>query len=224
MIGVTTAVVLDKRIKRKDETYAVKLRVTYKRQQQYYPVNEFLTIEDWEKTQFKNPRKGYKDKKLYFNDIEQRAIDIIKSLHPFSFKRFAKKFNQDSNLQRDALILMKEFIDSLKEENRFGSAQTYSDALNSIKKFLQTQKRKKLMVWHIDPEWLKDYEDWMTKKGRSSSTIGIYLRSLRTIVNVAIEAGSIDKEDYPFGKRKYQIPSSKNIKKALKISDIKENS
>lgn len=222
MIGVTTGVILDKRNLRKDDTYAVKLRVTHKRQQQYYPINVFLTVEDWEKTQQKNPRKGYKEDKFYFNEIEQRAIDIIKKLHPFSFTSFERKFNQDSELQKDALILIENYIIFLRYEERFGTAQSYNDALKSFKNFLKTQKRKKIMVWNITPEWLKKYEKWMTEMGRSPTTIGFYLRNLRAIINMAIENGSLDKEEYPFGKRKYQIPSSKNIKKALKIIDIKK--
>jgi hypothetical protein len=35
----TTSIIHDKRIKKKDNTYAVKLRVTYNRTQQYYPLN-----------------------------------------------------------------------------------------------------------------------------------------------------------------------------------------
>lgn len=34
----------------------------------------------------------------------------------------------------------------------------------------------------------------------------MYLRALRTIMNIAIGDGVIKREMYPFGKRKYQIP------------------
>ncbi|MCK3683967.1 site-specific integrase [Maribellus sp. YY47] len=222
MIGVTTSIVLDTRVQRADETYAVKLRITYKRQQKYYPIGIWLNEEAWQRTQQDNPRKGYKENKLYFNEIEKRAIDIIKQLHPFSFSGFKRKFNQDSQQQLDTVELFNEYIKKMKDEERFGSAASYSDALTSIQKFLATQKRKKLMVWDITPEWLQGYEDWMKAQKRASSTIGIYLRSLRTIVNIAIENGSISREDYPFGKRKYQIPASQNVKKALTLSDIKK--
>ena len=40
MIGVTTAIVQDYRIKRKDDTYAIKLQVTFNRMQKYYPLGE----------------------------------------------------------------------------------------------------------------------------------------------------------------------------------------
>ena len=61
----------------------------------------------------------------------------------------------------------------------------------------------------------------MFENGSSATTIGITPRNLRTIINIAIEDGNLDRSLYPFGKRKYQIPSGKNVKKALKLADIK---
>jgi len=56
----------------------------------------------------------------------------------------------------------------------------------------------------------------MLKRGCSRTTVGIKLRPLRTIFNEAIEMGIIKREKcYPFGRRKYQIPTGRNIKKAL---------
>jgi integrase/recombinase XerD len=60
----------------------------------------------------------------------------------------------------------------------------------------------------------------MLSNGNSVTTIGIYLRSLRTLFNNAIAEGMISKELYPFGKKKYEIPTGKNVKKALTLSDI----
>ena len=48
MIGATTAVVHDTRVCKKDGTYAIKLRLTYDREQKYFPLGKFLTKEDWE--------------------------------------------------------------------------------------------------------------------------------------------------------------------------------
>ncbi len=56
----------------------------------------------------------------------------------------------------------------------------------------------------------------------SITTVGIYLRALRMIINIAIDNTAFRKEDYPFGKRRYVIPTGKNIKKALPIDQIKK--
>lgn len=62
----------------------------------------------------------------------------------------------------------------------------------------------------------------MLALNRSISSVGFYLRPLRTIMNLAKENGIIKPEAYPFGKRKYIIPTARNIKKALSIEQIKQ--
>ncbi len=222
MIGVTTAVVHDTRVKRTDGTYAVKLRVTYNREQKYYPVNVHLTKEDWARTQSEKPRNEFKEHKLYFSRIEQRALDIIKELQPFSFEGFEKKFDQRVDRTKDVLTYLDNYIKQLSKDNRSGTADSYQCAYNSFKKYLESKGRKRLNFGDVTPDWLKDYESWMLENEKSNTTIGIYLRSLRTIINIAIEDGTLAREFYPFGKRKYQIPSGRNVKKALIISDIQK--
>jgi integrase/recombinase XerD len=51
-------------------------------------------------------------------------------------------------------------------------------------------------------------------KGKSATTVGIYLRGLRVIFNKAIDLKAVEKELYPFGVKKYEIPASSNKKKA----------
>jgi integrase/recombinase XerD len=221
MIGITTAIIHDKRVLRNDGTYAVKLRVTFKRIQKYYPISVSLTSNEWEKVFSERPRKEYKDHLLYFNKVEQDANEIIKEMPVFSFSAFEKKFNNGPKIEQDALTVFQSYVDQLKQEQRIGTSSSYNCALVSIKKFVESKHRKKLNFWDITSEWLTEYETWMIKKGNSNTTIGIYVRSLRTIVNLGIERNLLDKDSYPFGKRKYQIPASKNIKKALVIEDIK---
>ncbi len=43
--------------------------------------------------------------------------------------------------------------------------------------------------------------------------MGIYMRQLRAIINLAIKEGIMSQEKYPF--KKYQIPAGRNVKKAL---------
>ena len=220
MIGLTTAIIHDKRTLRKDGTYAVKLRITYYRVQKYYPVNVSLTEEEWIKVYSEKPRSEYKKNLLYFNQLEQKALDIIAGLPVFSFPAFEKKFDQKPKEYADTISLFEKYIANLKIEDRIGTALSYGCALSSLKQFVTNKKRKKLNFSDVTPEFLSNYEDWMVERGNSNATMGIYMRSLRTIINVAIEEGYMDKEAYPFGKRRYQTPSGKNTKKAIKIVDV----
>jgi integrase len=72
----------------------------------------------------------------------------------------------------------------------------------------------------ITPEFLKSYEAWMKAQGRSTTTVSMYLRALRTLINKAIAAGEFSQEAYPFGRYKYVIPSAQKVKKVLTLSEI----
>jgi hypothetical protein len=58
-------------------------------------------------------------------------------------------------------------------------------------------------------------------KEKSLTTVSMYLRALRAVYNKAIEENEIEQEFYPFGKRKYQVPATKNTKKALSKEQLR---
>lgn len=108
------------------------------------------------------------------------------------------------------------FIKKLIREGRISTAISYHCSYVSLKKF-----KGDVAFSSITVSWLNEYENWLKSQELSKSTVGIYLRPLRAIFNEAIEDGIIKREKcYPFGKRKYRIPSSRNIKKALDLTEI----
>src|SRR5690606_17208599 len=80
---------------------------------------------------------------------------------------------------------------------------------------------KRLEFKDITSQWLTEYEDNLIKNGKSKTTVGMYLRPLRAIFNTAISNNTIKADLYPFGKRKYTIPTPKGVKKALPKEDLK---
>ena len=78
--------------------------------------------------------------------------------------------------------------------------------------------KKGLKVTDITVAFLKEYERHMRQNDASPSTIGIYLRQLRRIINVAINEGLLSADKYPF--KGYSIPASRNIKKALNENQV----
>jgi integrase len=88
--------------------------------------------------------------------------------------------------------------------------------MNSLKQF-----KNSFGFYDISPNFLKRYETWMVNNGNTKTTVGIYTRNLRSIYNYGISKNVIKKdENYPFGKRKYVIPSGSNKKKALSQDEV----
>lgn len=107
-------------------------------------------------------------------------------------------------------------VRKLLSEHRVRTAASYQTAYFAISRF-----RGNMRFIDIDVAFLKQLEAWMLSLEYSKTTVGIYTRSLRALFNEAIFQGLIKKErHYPFGRRKYQCPSSRNVKKALTLEDV----
>lgn len=211
----STAIVQDTRRPKKDGTFPIKLRVTLDREQKYYTTPLSLTIEDFEKTQGARPRNEFKDISLRLQAIESKAAGIVQQLPLFTWLTFEKFFLGNTAAGSSLTDAFTQYAKELRTEGRIGTAVSYECARSSLHKFSPNTK-----LADITAEFLRRYEKWMVGNGNSITTVGIYLRSLRTIINNAIAEGSLRKELYPFGRKKYEIPLANNVKKALSLKDI----
>lgn len=218
MDGISTTIVLDTRRVKKNDVYPVKLRVTFERKQKYYPTKYNLSKEEYERLMFgKKLSEKDKEKKNKINDYQAKAASIIQEIQVFSWLRFENLYYTDRAAKEFVDKAFDEYITYLKEEERLGTASSYECAINSLKLYQQELKFRDITV-----DFLKKYENWMLSNRKSITTVGIYLRPLRAIFNKAITEGHLSKEYYPFGKNRYEIPTKKNTKKALKINQIGE--
>jgi integrase/recombinase XerD len=211
--------------------FKVRLRVTFKvlragkvaYQQPLYDHRKdfFLTPEEWDKVNDKKARGEWRRIREALDDSEGEAREIIKPNPFISPKLFGKMWSNEyvpgSNLE----VLFKEAELGARSVS---TGTLYADAYKSLVSFGGVG----LQLEMITVDWLKRYEQWMLesgdrsnkkKKGNKYTTIGIYLRNLRAIFNVAISRGLVPWATYPFGKGKYQIPSGEGIKKALEVSE-----
>lgn len=221
MENILTVIYLEKRrVIQKNNKFPVKLRVTYQRKQIYIGLNISVTEEEFNKaTTEQNPKGRYKDLKMMFAAAEQKAVNIIKEMPNFNLQSFKNRYMMKRANNGNVFDFYEITMANLEKEGRIKTSLAYKFSMTSLKKFCKSDI---LMFQSLTPEFLKDYENWMKENKASPSTVGIYLRCLRTIFNDAIESGNIKQEAYPFGKRKYAIPNSRNIKKALTKEEIKK--
>jgi integrase len=157
--------------------------------------------------------------KIELQEIESKANAIIGELEPFSFHQFESRFFRPRGTRNNAILYLQKEVNKAKDEDRISSMKMAECALNSIKGFSRTGY---LSFDDITVDWLKSYQRNMESKGNSVSTVGMYLRTLRVVFNQAIRDGVVVNDQYPFGKGKYEIPTSRNIKKALQLEDLKK--
>ena len=209
------------KIVKQNGKYPLKLRVTCNRIQKFYPCNIELTKEEFLHIFYgAKLKKADKDIRDTATGIEVKANAIIAKMRTFDFATFEKKFYNLKSNQGDVYQLFGTMYDELLASDRIGSAVMYKTVENSLKLY-----KPVLAFAQITPTFLNNYEAWLIKenekgKTKTITTVGIYMRHLRSVYNRAISENLAAKEDYPFGRNKYIPPTGNNIKKALSLEEV----
>lgn len=213
---------LDTRHIKKNKAYSVKLRVfsndlkkakLYSTKFEFFNEKDFNSVWKTEKT-----RKVHETLKLEMQAVLLKANSTAQSLDVFTFESFERgmKFNKT---RKDVFSFYEQAINDYKQNKQIGTASNYDLSMKSLKRFCN---KETLLFIEVTSNWLKGYEKFMLSEGKSTTTIGIYLRPLRAIFNAAIDQKIINADLYPFGRRKYAIPEPKATKKALSQDQLKQ--
>jgi len=208
---------LDSRAKNNGK-HSLKIKITYNRVRKYYTTDIELKKDEFEKimnNQRLTPQQKKTKKKL--NGYLLKAEEIIEKIHVFTFSKFEEYYLTNRILLNTITDAYNKRIEDLKLDNKISTALNYESAKNSLETFSKKVcKKNALQFAEVTPKLLKQYQNYMIENEKSTTTISMYLRTLRTLFNIE----NIDKSIYPFGKNKYEIPSAKNIKKALTAKEI----
>lgn len=215
--GVTVSSILDNRRATNDNLFPVKIRVTFQRIRKYYSTGKYIITEEWDKL------PDAKSKKMLSLRLDiQNTFDIVKDtvqglIHEggFSFGALNSRLNKSPSDTLNAGFKIK--IQALLDNEQVGTHLFYQDAFRSVEAF----GGENILYTTVTVDWLKNYEKYMLKLGRAYSTIGMYCRAIRCIINEAKRAGLIKENQYPFGKGKFEIPTGKGRKLALTLQQIK---
>lgn len=242
-----------RRIKQRSGNYPIKLLVTFNGEPRRYQTIYDLTQDEFNKLgprstgKFQEIRTRLKEAQYQANKVAQALEpftfeDFQKAYifnNPFFHQRKSvqkvvakSEFRYDRTLYQHRFPIFKQestdpgtilhatlcYIDKLLQEDRIKTAANYQTTYNCFVRFKGNVNFKEITV-----NFLNQFENWMVQQDYSKTTIGIYIRQLRTLFNEAIENGIIQREKcYPFGRRRYQIPNGRNVKKSLNIEDVEK--
>lgn len=240
-MNIKISLYLDTRRKPQQGKYFIRLRL-------YDPESNkarfFTTTFKYSETDFdriwktKQPRNDVKEQRKELEALIKKAEETARKLENFSFDNFEKLWYNKPGNETDVLHHYQQTIERLNNYDRIGTALNYKNSKNAVIDFVANekgQKPKKLHFKEITPAWLERFERFMRsdktilkpdgqtiiKPGRKATTVGIYLRPLRALFNEAIDQKTIGRDVYPFGRRRYEIPAQKAVKKALTAVDLK---
>ena len=181
-----------------------------------------------------NPQGSYKDMRIEYDRIVRLAENTINDIAVFSFGQFEDKFFNKAGSWDNVFSAMVDHIQTLKLEGRFGYSSSFESTLRAVKEFHTGKKLtynsrekvetryndylsgKALLFVDVTSTWLTRFEKSMEKK-KSRSTIGIYMRNIRRLFNLAIKKHGV-KAEYPFNE--YEIGEGSGRKLALTAHQI----
>ncbi len=254
----TANIILYKKKVKKDGSHSVALVITHNRTRNYiFFLGYSCTPEYWNHTAGRfNDSKDAKElnkikdgiKYVKYPDAEshnrtlsvklEEAKETIQEINrsgkPFTFAEFAIEYKKEIQLlPLDAYF--KKWIVKYEQEGKIGNATTYSNTLSALNRFNPRMKLKDVNVM-----MLKRFETWLrTDKSASTknkaktklkdTSISVYMRTLRALLNKAIADGLFKAENYPFSRNrsekfKYQVSAlkTKTAKRALSKDVIDE--
>lgn len=221
----TANIYLDTRKELKNSKYPVKLNVYYLGKNRLFGLPIHLTEQDWEKINSPKLRdqklRDIKTKLDYYEGDKFEAT--LKEIdEPFTFQKFKIAFEKQDKLNlvsHDVYVLFDKYIAELEKKDKVGNAGIYRSSRNLFQSF-----RKRLYLNQVTVDFLNEYEAFMRKAGKKINYIGLTLRNLRTIYNMAIGQGLVRQEEYPFSQKKsdkkYVIKSEQTKKKALTTEQL----
>ena len=224
--GISVIPVIDKRreypnpeMKSGGCLYKIRIRVIYQRKTWEFNTGKMITEYDWinelETSKAPRLREIRKDLLSSFELIKNHVHELAQT-GEFSFENLNSRLKARSGDTLNELFKAK--IEALEDEGREGSRLYYDNVLKNIVLF----KGENIPVKTITKDWLKEYQTYLQKEGKSFTTVGMHMRAIRAILNAARAKGIIKAMNYPFGKGGFNIPTGKGRKMALTINQIKQ--
>ena len=200
----------------------LKIKVCKDRKTRYINLGVSTKSEYWdfEKNQ---PKPTCPDRELIeklishkISEIKSKIVELKSDNKEFSATTLVEKVSHPTKAITVG-ELFKQHIHCLEEEKRTGYRLSIQQTYNSLIKF---NRHLDIPFSEMDCSWLKRYETWLRKQGKSENTIGIRFRNIRMIFNLAINMGLVKPENYPFKQLKVSKLHQETAKRALTKDEI----
>ncbi len=212
---------------------SVFLRVTKDRKVKYLSLGISALPEQWDEQFGRYYEKRKKGVLVHVNSIENNAfLNVQESkakdvIDEFNRNKIDWTLNQfeEAFLNRSKKGKVKTFFESqiknLKETNHIGNALCYQRTLDMLKVF--DKKFDQKLFSEIDIKYVRSFDTFLQmpresvyvstkgnkrivqRKGNSSNSRMIHFRTLRAVLNQAIEAKEASPATYPFGKGGFEV-------------------
>lgn len=214
--GTSVSVILDRRRVKRNGMYPVKIEVVWHCKQKYFSTGIDMSEAEWLKADTRRSVAGKMEVvEEYWNRIRQEVSEML-AQNSFSFAtldiRMGRPFCFNIN------TAMRSKIHECRDSGKVNSYYRYRSTLQNLEKFAGDA----IPFNAVTPEWLKKCEEFWMHEGKAATTVSIYMKTLKSVINKAMGEGYINRASYPFGRGGYTVPKGAVRKLALSKCQIKK--
>jgi len=202
----------DNRRTKKDGTHPIVFRITLNSKSRDLASGYSCILADWDSKN--NSVKPKTDElELMAQRIHDQKITLLEKIRDFELKKphvtNVQEVKEFLSGTKEKIVTVKLFWEQetqrMIKSNRHGNARNYKSAMLGIEKY-QTLK---VPFSTIDYGWLTKLETKMIQNGLKTNSVAVYMRTLRSIFNGAINSNLTDANNYPFKRYKIKTGSAK---------------
>ncbi len=217
----TFNLVLDTRVKKRDDKYNLAIRVNMGSEQMYLNISK-MTQKQYDRVFIK---KSMDTDSIEFrktcNEYLTKSEGVYKNLKPFDKKEYRRQFFNKEPEQTKSLLLKDLFNNFILKSDNLKPA---SIAHNKYSRSVFETFSPNINVLSITPNYIDRFVKERLAAGVSQSAINSTLRDLRRIINYSLQEDKIipASYEYPFGKGGYSIKSYFPRKIVMSNDEIKK--
>ena len=199
--GISVLSVLDARRAKKSGLFPGKIQVIHNRRQKYYSTGQELSKEDWANLAESKSRRLTEARSNIENSfsIIKGQVEALAERGDFAFDLLSVRLGRCSTATVNAAIKAK--TEELKRNGQAGTYRSYHALLTAVEEFAG----KDIPFSAVTVDWLNRCGRFWTGQKKSKSTLSVYFKMLKAIMNRAKADGIIKEAHFPFGRSRFEI-------------------
>ncbi|OKZ21378.1 MAG: recombinase [Butyricimonas synergistica] len=213
MAGFKILLYKSKRSERKDGSYPVCLRVTKNGKIKYISLKLHALENQWDDgaSRYKSDKRltsSCKEYNALLSRYEARVSEIERKFDEdcidWTLNQFEERFKGYAKRGK-VLEYLHRHIQVLQDTGHTGNSNCYTQLSHMLELF--DKKLKDRVFSEVDIKYVKSFDVFLQKRGCVGNTRKYYLKSLRAVLNKAIQDNEASQHTYPFGKGGFEINS-----------------
>ncbi|TMM53608.1 recombinase [Maribacter algarum] len=208
--------------KNSHDKYPIAIRITKNRRSSFIYTGQYIEKKLWDKVKCKvkrsHPNSAHLNQ-LILTRVSEVNSKLLESEISKEYKSVQTiKDNIQNKNRHDFYSVAELYLANLRNRKQF---HRYDNEKSRIERFLEFTKHQELPFNSITVNLLRRFETHLLhKKGLAFRTVMNYIIPIRTIYNLAIAESIADRNNYPFGRGKYQIKFPDSEKVGLNVEEV----